>query len=96
MENQFILILKKSDEEKLRWFQNKKFNEKTKKILRENNSNYVLGLHKGATSEKTWSKIKKDDKIYVTIQNEIFITPPRFSLNRKRIFQNKFGLVIFI
>jgi len=72
MENQFILILKKSDEEKLRWFQNKKFNEKTKKILRENNSNYVLGLHKGATSEKTWSKIKKDDKIYVTIQNEIF------------------------
>jgi hypothetical protein len=71
MENQFILILKKSDEGKFRWFQNGK-RKQEKEILRKHNSNHVLGLHKGAISEKTWSKIKKNDKIYVTIENETF------------------------
>ena len=73
MENQFILILKKSDEGKFRWFQNKKWTDgKAKQILRKNNSNHVLGLHKGAINDKTWNKIKKDNKIYVTIESETF------------------------
>lgn len=73
MQNQFILILKKSDEGKFQWLRNKKWtDEKTKKILRKNNSNHVLGLHKGIVNNKTWNKIKKNDKIYLTIENETF------------------------
>ena len=92
MAGQFLLILKKSDEGKFRWFQNKKFNDKTKKILTENNSNHVLGLHKGVVSEKTWNKIKKNDKIYLTTEEENF----RISGNVVKKKKNpKYGEIIY-
>ena len=91
MENQFILILKKSDEGKLRWFQNGK-RKQEKEILRKHNSNHVLGLHKGAISEKTWSKIKKNDKIYLTAEEENFRICGNLS---KKIKNSKYGEIIY-
>ena len=72
MSNQFLLILKNSEEGKFNGFKRKRFNKQTEKILKKNNVNHVLGLHKGVINNKVWNKIKKNDKFYITIYNETF------------------------
>ena len=57
MTNEFVLILKKSDEGKFRRFKNKDFNQLTENILIKNSSNYVLGLHDGAVKDKIWKRL---------------------------------------
>ena len=92
MSNQFLLILKNSDEGKFNGFKRKSFNKQTEKILRKNNSNHVLGLHKGVISNKVWNKIKKNDKIYITIDNETF----RISANLTKKSKNlKYGETVY-
>ncbi len=92
MFNQFLLILKNSDEGKFNGFKRKSFNKQTEKILRKNNSNHVLGLHKGVISNKVWNKIKNNDKIYITIDNETF----RISANLTKKSKNlKYGETVY-
>jgi len=92
MTNEFVLILKKSDEGKFRRFKNKDFNQLTENILIKNSSNYVLGLHDGAVKDKIWNKIKKDDQVYITLNEESF----RISGNvSKKVKNLKYGNVIY-
>jgi len=72
MPNQFLLIIKKTDEGKFSWFKNRRYNKQTNEILKKNDSKYVWGLHKGVTNNAVWNKIKKNDKIYLTVEKETF------------------------
>ena len=92
MPNQFLLIIKKTDEEKFRLFKIPKYNKQANEILKKNDSKYVWGLHKGTISDKIWNKIKKNDKIYLTVEEEPF----KISGNVfKKIKNLKYGEVIY-
>lgn len=92
MTNEFVLILKKSDEGKFRKFKNKDFNKLTKEILKKNSSDYVLGLHQGAINDKIWIKIKKDDQFYITAGEENFRISAKVS---KKVENSKDGNIIY-
>ena len=92
MSNQFILILKNSDEGKFNGFKRENFNKQTKEIIKKNSSNHVLGLHKGVISNKVWNKIKKDDKFYITIENETFRVTANLIKKAKNL---KYGEIIY-
>ena len=70
--SEFLLIIKKQDEEKFRQFQIGRYNKQTRNILENNNAKYIWGLHKGIINNKIWSEIKKNDKIYLTVKGENF------------------------
>jgi predicted restriction endonuclease len=72
MTNQFFALIEKRDAEKFRKFRTGKFNTKTDGILKKNNSNFVLGLHKGKISKSIWDQIHKHDQIYFTLPKENF------------------------
>ena len=92
MTNQFLLIIKKQDEEKFRWFKIGKYNKQTSDILRKNNAKYIWGLHKGVINNKIWNKIKKNDRIYLTVEKESFKI---FGIVSKKIKNLKFGELIY-
>ena len=92
MPNQFLLIIKKTDEGKFSWFKNRRYNKQTSEILKKNDSKYVWGLHKGTISDKIWNKIKKNDKIYLTIEEENFRISGNVSKKRKN---TKYGEIIY-
>ena len=71
MPNQFFIIVEKNDTGKLRQFKIGKFNKGTNEILKKYDSNYVWGIHKG-TIGSIWNKIRKNDKVYLTVQRENF------------------------
>ena len=92
MPNQFLLIIKKTDEGKFSWFKNKRYNKQTNEILKKNDSKYVWGLHKGVTNNAVWNKIKKNDRIYLTVEKETF----KISGNVfKKIKNLKYGELIY-
>lgn len=92
MSNQFLLIIKKQDEGKFRFFKNGKYNKATNEILKKNANKYVWGIHKGIINNSIWSKIKKNDKIYLTVEEENF----RISgIVSKKIKNLKFGESIY-
>ena len=92
MTNQFLVIIKNTDEGKFNWFKNKKFNKSAKEILDNNNSNYVWGIHKGIINDKIWKKIKKNDKIYLTTEEENFRISGNLS---KKIKNSNYGEIIY-
>ena len=92
MPNQFLLIIKKTDEGKFSWFKNRRYNKQTSEILKKNDSKYVWGLHKGTISDKIWNKIKKNDKIYLTIEKDTFKISGIVS---KKIKNLKYGELIY-
>ena len=72
MPNQFFIIVEKNDSEKFRKFKIGRFNDKTNKILEKYDSKYVWGFHKAKINNSIWKKIKKTDKIFLTIPKENF------------------------
>jgi len=92
MSNQFLLIIKKQDEDKFRFFKNVKPNKATSEILKKNNSTNVWGIHKGIINNSIWSKIKKNDRIYLTVEKETFKISGIIS---KKIKNLKFGESIY-
>jgi len=92
MPNQFLLIIKKADEEKFRLFKIPKYNKQSNEILIKNDSKYVWGFHKGTISDKIWNKIKKNDKIYLTIEEENFRISGNVAKKRKN---TKYGEIIY-
>ena len=92
MPNQFLLIIKKTDEGKFSWFKNKRYNKQTSEILKKNDSKHVWGLHKGVTNDAVWNKIKKNDKIYLTVEKETFKISGILSKKRKNL---KYGELIY-
>lgn len=92
MENEFLLITKIQDKEKLRRFEIGKFNKLTENILKKNQSKHIWGVHKGVISDSTWNKLKKNDKIYFAIEKENF----RISgILTKKIKNLKFGEILY-
>ena len=61
-------------------------------ILENNNAKYIWGLHKGTVNNKIWSKIKKNDKIYLTVKGENFKI---FGTVSKKIKSSKYGELIY-
>lgn len=92
MSNQFLLIIKKYDEGKFRSFKNQIHNEATNEILKKNDSKYVWGIHKGIIPNSTWDKIKKNDTIYLTVEQENFKIRGIVSAKVKNL---KFGELIY-
>ena len=93
MSNQFLLIIKKQDEDKFRLFKNGKYyNKATNEILKKNNNKYVWGIHKGIINNSIWSKIRKNDKIFLTVEEETFKISGIIS---KKIKNLKFGKLIY-
>ena len=92
MANQFLLIIKKQDEDKFRLFKNGKYNKATNEILKKNGNKYVWGIHKGIINNSIWSKIRKNDKIYLTVEKENFKISGIVS---KKIKNLKFGESIY-
>lgn len=92
MENQFLLIIKKRDEDKFRLFKNGKYNKATNEILKKNGNKYVWGIHKGIINNSIWNKIRKNDKIYLTVERENFRISGILS---KKIKNLKFGESIY-
>ena len=92
MKNQFLLIIKKQDEDKFSLFKNGIFNDAANAILKKNNSKYVWGIHKGIINKSIWSKIRKNDKIYLTVEEETFKISGMIS---KKIKNLKFGELIY-
>ena len=73
MSNQFFLIIKNNDKDRLRSFQKyDSYNLKTKEILDKKNSKYVFGLHNAVINSSIWNKIKINDKIYLAVEKENF------------------------
>ena len=91
MPNQFFIIVEKNDSGKLQQFKNGKFNKETNEILKKHDSNYVWGIHKG-TIGSIWNKIRKNDKVYLTVQREIFKISGIVSKKRKN---PNFGELIY-
>jgi hypothetical protein len=92
MQNQFFILIDKHDSEKFRKFKLKQFNSETKKILEDNNSSFVWGIHKGKITKSIWNKIKKNDKIFLTIPENNFEI---FAYVSKKIQNKKFGNKIY-
>ena len=92
MSNQFLIIVEKKDSEKLRVFRSKDFKKSTNEILKNNNSAYVWGIHKAKITNSLWSKIKKNDKIYLTVKDENFKTCGIISKSEKNL---KLGEIIY-
>jgi len=92
MTNQFLLIIKKQDEDKFRLFKNGKYNKAANEILKKNSSKYVWGIHKGIINNSIWSKIRKNDRIYLTVEKENFRISGIVSAKVKNL---KFGELIY-
>ena len=90
--SEFLLIIKKQDEEKFRQFQIGRYNKQTMDILENNSAKYIWGLHKGIINNKIWSKIKKNDKIYLTVKGENFKI---FGTVSKKIKNSKYGKLLY-
>ena len=74
MVKQFLLIINKQDEGKFNFFKNRTYNKATKEILKKNNATFVWGIHKGIINSLIWNKIKKNDDIFLTLEQETFKT----------------------
>ena len=92
MSNQFLLIIKKQGEDNFRFFKNGEFNKAANEILKKNDSKYVWGIHKGIIDNSIWGKIRKNDKIYLTVEKENFRISGILS---KKIKNLKFGESIY-
>ena len=92
MPNQFFIIVEKNDSEKFRKFKIGRFNDKTNKILEKYDSNYVWGFHKAKINNSIWKKIKKTDKIFLTIPKENFKISGIVS---KKVKKSNFGELIY-
>jgi predicted restriction endonuclease len=92
MTSQFLLIIEKKDSEKLRVFRANDFKKSTNEILDKNDATHVWGIHKAKISNLLWSKIKKNDKIYLTVKNENFKISGIVSKKTKNL---KFGEIIY-
>ena len=93
MTNQFFLIVKNADKEKFHSFQKfGLYNSKTKEILYRKNSKYVFGLHNAVINTSIWNKIKKNDKIYLTVEKENFKISGTVSLKSKN---PKLGEIVY-
>jgi len=92
MPNQFLLIIKKTDEGKFSWFKNRRYNKQTSEILEKDGSKYVWGLHKGVINNTIWNRIKKNDKIYLTVEKENFRVCGIVSKKTKNL---KYGKLIY-
>jgi len=92
MSKQFFILIDKNNEEKFRKFKLEKFNDHTKKILKNNSTKFVWGLHKSKVKSSFWSKLKKNDKIYFTIPEENFKISATLT---KKTKNPKFGKSIY-
>jgi predicted restriction endonuclease len=91
--NQFFLILKNIDKDKFHSFKKpQSYNLKTKEILDRKNSKYVFGLHNAVINTSIWNKIKKNDKIYLTVEKENFKISGIVSSKSKNL---KWGEIVY-
>lgn len=85
MPNQFLLIIKKQDDEKFRLFKIGKYNIQINDILKKNNAQHIWGLHKGVINSSIWKNVRKNDRIYITIEKENFTTSGIVSKKTKNL-----------
>lgn len=67
MISHYFVIIDKRDSEKFRRFKIRDFNNDTKKILKQHNSDYICSFHRGNVKDSVWKKIKKNDTVLFTI-----------------------------
>ena len=93
MANHFFLIVKNIDKDKFHSFKKpQSYNLKTKEILDRKNSKYVFGLHNAVINTSIWNKIKKNDKIYLTVEKENFKISGIVSSKSKKL---KLGKIVY-
>lgn len=92
MPNYFFISIEERDSEKFRIFKTGKFNKATKEILEKNDGTYVWGIHKGKIVNSIWEKIRKNDELYLTIQEENFRI---FGAISKKVKNSNFGELIY-
>jgi len=91
--NHFFLIVKNIDKDKFHSFKKpQSYNLKTKEILDRKNSKYVFGLHNAVINTSIWNKIKKNDKIYLTVEKENFKISGIVSSKSKKL---KLGKIVY-
>ena len=91
MENQFFVIIEDKNRKEFHDFTKHKFTDDSEKILKRYDCKYALGFHK-ALAKGIWNKIKKNDKIYITLKDEQFKLSGIIS---KKIKKEEFGGIFY-
>lgn len=81
MKKSDIILVDKRESEKFRKFTVAQFSTSIKKILEQNNSNYLWGIHNSQIKQKTWSQ--------VTVGSEVFFSIPKNNFEIKGIISKK-------